>query len=242
MSALRSPGLWIALLAVALLAAVPAVTGNASQRETMFIVLQSIALASSLNILLGLHGLCQFRPDCLFRAGRLHRLLPDRRPRLEPGPRMPRRCGRRRLAGVAARCVDSAAAWRLLCLGHHRRPRSHEGRRHQRGPPRRQHRHGTQLRRLSCLRRSRPDAVARLLEHRGRRLGRGADQLPGQALQVRPGADGHPRRRRRCRSHGRCQCRATRRWPIFSQPSSRAYWACSSSSSRASSTRPGRFA
>ena len=69
MSALRSPGLWITLAAVALLAAVPAVTGNASQRETIFIMLQSIALASSLNILLGYTGYVSFGQIVFFGLG-----------------------------------------------------------------------------------------------------------------------------------------------------------------------------
>lgn len=69
MSAIRSPGLWVALLAVAGLAAVPAITGNASQRETMFIVLQSVALASSLNILLGYTGYVSFGHIVFFGVG-----------------------------------------------------------------------------------------------------------------------------------------------------------------------------
>ena len=69
MSALRTPGLWVALAAVALLAVVPAVTGNASQRETLLIVLQSVALASSLNILLGYTGYVSFGQIVFFGLG-----------------------------------------------------------------------------------------------------------------------------------------------------------------------------
>ncbi len=69
MSRVRYPGLWIACLAVLGLAVVPAITGNASQRETLLIVLQSVALASSLNILLGYTGYVSFGQIVFFGLG-----------------------------------------------------------------------------------------------------------------------------------------------------------------------------
>jgi uncharacterized membrane protein len=49
-------GLWIALLAVAIVAAWPIVTGSTANREVVFTILRAIALAASLNILLGFTG------------------------------------------------------------------------------------------------------------------------------------------------------------------------------------------
>jgi len=56
----KIPGLLISLVLVLLLAIYPLDTGNASARETVFTVLMSLALASSLNILLGYTGYVSF--------------------------------------------------------------------------------------------------------------------------------------------------------------------------------------
>ncbi len=69
MKNLRYPGLVIALVLVVLLALYPAVLGSASARETVFTILMSIALASSLNILLGYTGYVSFGHIVFFGLG-----------------------------------------------------------------------------------------------------------------------------------------------------------------------------
>ncbi len=69
MKALRQPGFWLPLLLVAIPAAWPAFGDNASLRETMFTMLMSIALASSLNILLGYTGYVNFGSIVFFGLG-----------------------------------------------------------------------------------------------------------------------------------------------------------------------------
>ena len=53
-------GLLLPVLVVAALAIWPTVTGNASNRESAFTILKAVALASSLNILLGYTGYVSF--------------------------------------------------------------------------------------------------------------------------------------------------------------------------------------
>ena len=69
MRALRNPGLWIVLIPVAIIALIPALTGSASVRETVFTVLMSVALASSLNLLLGYTGYVSFGHIVFFGLG-----------------------------------------------------------------------------------------------------------------------------------------------------------------------------
>ncbi len=69
MKTLRSPGLWLPLLFVALFVVYPLITGSVSTRESMFTVLMSIALASSLNILLGYTGYVSFGHIVFFGLG-----------------------------------------------------------------------------------------------------------------------------------------------------------------------------
>ena len=63
------PGLVITLAVVLALAAIPVLTGNASVREAMFTILMSIALASSLNIILGYTGYVSFGHIVFFGIG-----------------------------------------------------------------------------------------------------------------------------------------------------------------------------
>lgn len=69
MKAWRNPGLWIALAIILVLAVIPALTGSASTRETLFNILLSIGLASSLNILLGYTGYVSFGHIVFFGLG-----------------------------------------------------------------------------------------------------------------------------------------------------------------------------
>ncbi|NOZ50491.1 MAG: branched-chain amino acid ABC transporter permease [Chloroflexi bacterium] len=65
----RYPGLIIAVLLVVLVSLYPIITGSASARETVFTVLMSLALASSLNILLGYTGYVSFGHIVFFGLG-----------------------------------------------------------------------------------------------------------------------------------------------------------------------------
>jgi branched-chain amino acid transport system permease protein len=62
-------GLWIALLAVAAIAAWPIVTSSTANREVVFTILRAIALAASLNILLGFTGYVSFGHIVFFGLG-----------------------------------------------------------------------------------------------------------------------------------------------------------------------------
>ncbi|NOZ71369.1 MAG: branched-chain amino acid ABC transporter permease [Chloroflexi bacterium] len=65
----KHPGLLISLLLVFLLALYPVISNSASARETVFTVLMSLALASSLNILLGYTGYVSFGHIVFFGLG-----------------------------------------------------------------------------------------------------------------------------------------------------------------------------
>jgi branched-chain amino acid transport system permease protein len=65
----RSPAFWMILVGTAALGAYPLVTGSASTREVFFTVLMSVALASSLNILLGYTGYVSFGHIVFFGLG-----------------------------------------------------------------------------------------------------------------------------------------------------------------------------
>lgn len=65
----KHPGLLISLLLVFLLALYPVISHSASARETVFTVLMSLALASSLNILLGYTGYVSFGHIVFFGLG-----------------------------------------------------------------------------------------------------------------------------------------------------------------------------
>lgn len=62
-------GLWIALLTVLAVAAWPIVTSSTANREVVFTILRAIALAASLNILLGFTGYVSFGHIVFFGLG-----------------------------------------------------------------------------------------------------------------------------------------------------------------------------
>lgn len=66
---LRRPGLWIPIVLVLALGALPAITGSATLREGLFLLLMFVALASSLNILLGYTGYVSFGHIVFFGLG-----------------------------------------------------------------------------------------------------------------------------------------------------------------------------
>jgi branched-chain amino acid transport system permease protein len=66
---IRNPGLWAPLLLVAALGASPAITGSATLREGIFLLLMYVALASSLNIFLGYTGYVSFGHIVFFGIG-----------------------------------------------------------------------------------------------------------------------------------------------------------------------------
>ena len=62
-------GLFIALLSILALAAWPLITRNPSDREVVFTILKAVALASSLNVILGYTGYVSFGNIVFFRIG-----------------------------------------------------------------------------------------------------------------------------------------------------------------------------
>jgi len=66
---LRNPGLWPPILLVVALGAAPALTGSATLREGIFLLLMYVALASSLNIFLGYTGYVSFGHIVFFGLG-----------------------------------------------------------------------------------------------------------------------------------------------------------------------------
>jgi branched-chain amino acid transport system permease protein len=65
----RRPSFWMILVGTAALGGYPLITGSASTREVFFTVLMSVALASSLNILLGYTGYVSFGHIVFFGLG-----------------------------------------------------------------------------------------------------------------------------------------------------------------------------
>lgn len=69
MKILKRPGFWLPILLVLLLSLWPIITNSAANREVVFTILLSIALASSLNILLGYTGYVSFGHIVFFGFG-----------------------------------------------------------------------------------------------------------------------------------------------------------------------------
>ena len=69
MKALRQPFIWITLLIVAGVAAIPLVTGSASLRENMFNIWLFVIFASSLNMITGYTGYTNFGHIIFFGVG-----------------------------------------------------------------------------------------------------------------------------------------------------------------------------
>ena len=69
MKQLKNIGLWVSLLAVIILGIGPIVSRSPSLRESIFIILQVIVLAASLNILLGFTGYVSFGHVVFFGLG-----------------------------------------------------------------------------------------------------------------------------------------------------------------------------
>lgn len=69
MTSWKKPGLWLPLVLVLAVGAWPVVTGKEATREVIFTALMSVALASSLNILLGYTGYVSFGHIVFFGLG-----------------------------------------------------------------------------------------------------------------------------------------------------------------------------
>lgn len=69
MNSWKYPAFWIALLLVIIGGLLPVITGSNIMRENMFLILLSVALASSLNILLGYAGYVSFGHIVFFGVG-----------------------------------------------------------------------------------------------------------------------------------------------------------------------------
>jgi branched-chain amino acid transport system permease protein len=69
MNAWRKPGLWLPLVLVLAAGGWPILTGREATREVIFTALMSVALASSLNILLGYTGYVSFGHIVFFGLG-----------------------------------------------------------------------------------------------------------------------------------------------------------------------------
>ncbi len=69
MNSWKYPAFWITLILVLIGGAAPYVTGSNTMRETMFLMLMAVAMASSLNILLGYVGYVSFGHIVFFGLG-----------------------------------------------------------------------------------------------------------------------------------------------------------------------------
>jgi branched-chain amino acid transport system permease protein len=65
----RQPFLWIVLLAIVAVSLLPVVTGSASLREELFLLLMLVVLASSVNIIMGYTGYVSFGHVVFFGLG-----------------------------------------------------------------------------------------------------------------------------------------------------------------------------
>ncbi len=69
MAVITRPGLWVPVLLVVIVGAIPPITGSATLREGLFLLLMYVALASSLNILMGYTGYVSFGHIVFFGVG-----------------------------------------------------------------------------------------------------------------------------------------------------------------------------
>jgi branched-chain amino acid transport system permease protein len=69
MSAWRNPGIWVLVTIILVVGIFPIIKDNDAQREVIFTILVSIALASSLNIILGYTGYVSFGHIVFFGLG-----------------------------------------------------------------------------------------------------------------------------------------------------------------------------
>lgn len=69
MNSWKYPAFWIALLLVVIAGLLPVITGSSVMRENIYLILMAIALASSLNILLGYAGYVSFGHIVFFGMG-----------------------------------------------------------------------------------------------------------------------------------------------------------------------------
>lgn len=69
MSRLRNPGIWLTIGIVLVFGLFPVITGSAATREVVFTMLLSVALASSLNIIMGYTGYVSFGHVVFFGLG-----------------------------------------------------------------------------------------------------------------------------------------------------------------------------
>lgn len=69
MNKIKSPGLWVSLFVVIALGIGPLLSQSPASRESVFIILQAIVLAASLNILLGFTGYVSFGHVVFFGLG-----------------------------------------------------------------------------------------------------------------------------------------------------------------------------
>ena len=69
MNRIKSIGLWVGILVVVALGIGPVIGRSPSMRESVFIILQAIVLAASLNILLGFTGYVSFGHIVFFGLG-----------------------------------------------------------------------------------------------------------------------------------------------------------------------------
>jgi branched-chain amino acid transport system permease protein len=65
----RRPFLWVTLLLVGAVAAVPVIVGSAAMREELFLILMLVIMASSINIIMGYTGYVSFGHVVFFGVG-----------------------------------------------------------------------------------------------------------------------------------------------------------------------------
>ncbi len=121
MKAWRNPGLWLTLAVLLGVGVWPVFDQQAALREVIFTVLRSVALASSLNIILGYTGYVSFGHIVFFGLGGYFGLYLMNSLGASLWLALP---AGGLIAGLLAFALGKAIL-RLLCAGNHRRERSH---------------------------------------------------------------------------------------------------------------------